>query len=111
MTTDKTHNSIRASFFPQIGPYDVKLDAMNGVETHEALLKRDTAVRIAAHHYAQVEKAELQAGDALLNIRTTLARDELDSKANQWRKAKAAGADMTMDQFVNDVRSEIFKQR
>jgi hypothetical protein len=36
---------------------------------------------------------------------------ELDYKANQWMKAKAAGAAMTMDQFVNDVRSEIFTQR
>jgi len=93
------------------GPYDVKLDAMNSVETHEALLKRDTAVRIASHHYAQLEKAELQADDALLNVRTTLARDELDYQANQWRKAKAAGAAMTMDQFVNGVRSEILTQR
>jgi hypothetical protein len=94
-----------------IGPYDVKLDALNSAETHEALIKRDTAVRIATHHYEQIERAELQADDALLDIRTTLARDELDYKASQWRKAKAAGAATTMDQFVNEVRAEILTER
>ena len=40
-----------------IGPYDVKLDAMNDVETTEALLKRDTTNRIIAHQYANIETA------------------------------------------------------
>ena len=43
-----------------IGPYDVKLDAMNSVETNEALLKRDTTNRILAYHYGHVETAERQ---------------------------------------------------
>ena len=94
-----------------VGPYDVKLDAMNAAETHEALLKRDVAIRVATHHYEQAEKAEFQADDALLDVRTTLVRDELDYKASQWRQAKAAGASTTMDQFINDVRTEILTQR
>src|SRR6185295_4086038 len=46
-----------------IGPYDVKLDAINSVDTREALLKRDTAANIATHHYALVEKTEHQSDD------------------------------------------------
>jgi hypothetical protein len=94
-----------------IGPYDVKLDALNSVGTNEALLKRDAAMRIARHHYAHVERAEIQADDTLLDIRTTLARRELEHKADQWKTAKAAGASVTVEQFVNEVRTEVLTQR
>src|SRR6185295_15518142 len=35
-----------------IGPYDIKLDALNSIGTTEAILERDTANSIATQHYA-----------------------------------------------------------
>ena len=55
----------------------MKLDALYVVDTTEANLKRDTATRIATHHDALVEKAEQQADDEFLEIRTVLAGNEL----------------------------------
>ena len=94
-----------------VGPYDVKLDAMNSVENAESILKRDTASRIAIHHYELVEKAERRADDQLLDIRTTLASDELDRKAQQWKKARAEEKGVTMEQLVGEVRAEILTLR
>jgi hypothetical protein len=94
-----------------IGPYDVKLDAMNSVETTEALLKRDTANRILTHHYAHVETAERQADDTLIGIRTKLADQELQRKAGQWQESRAAGANATLQQFIDSVRTEILTGR
>jgi hypothetical protein len=64
-----------------LGPYDVKLDAMNDVETNEALLKRDTTNRIIAHQYLQIESA----GKAETSI--------------------------TVQQFMKDVRTQILTER
>jgi len=94
-----------------IGPYDVKLDAMNTVETSESILKRDTSTRIANHHYSLVEKAERQADDEFLEIRTTLVSGELDRKAQQWKRARAEEAGVTMEQLVGEVRTEILTLR
>jgi hypothetical protein len=94
-----------------VGPYDVKLDAMNSVETVESILKRDTATRIVSHHYSLVEKAERQADDEFLEIRTTLASSELDRKAQQWKKARVEETGVTMEQLVGEVRTEIFTLR
>jgi hypothetical protein len=94
-----------------IGPYDVKLDAMNSVETTEALLKRDTTNRILAHHYEYLERAERQADDVLMDVHTDLAGGELHRKATQWKGARAAGANVTIQQFINEVRAEILTER
>ncbi len=94
-----------------VGPYDVKLDAMNSVETTESILKRDTASRIAIHHYELVEKAELQADDQLFDIRTSLTSDELDRKTQQWKKARAEEKVVTMEQLVGEIRAEILTLR
>ena len=94
-----------------VGPYDIKLDAMNSVENAETILKRDTASRIAVHHYELTEKAERQADDEFLDIRNTLASDELDRKAQQWKKARAEEAGVTMQQLVGEVRNEILTLR
>jgi hypothetical protein len=94
-----------------VGPYDIKLDAMNSVENAESILKRDTASRIAVHHYELVEKAERQADDEFLDIRTTLATGELDRKAQQWKKARAEETGVTMQQLVGEVRNEILTLR
>jgi hypothetical protein len=94
-----------------IGPYDIKLDALNSVETNEMLLKRDTAIQIAAHHYVLVEKAERQADDQFFNIRTSLAENGLDQKANQWKAERAAGATSTMERLVGEIKKEIFTLR
>jgi hypothetical protein len=94
-----------------VGPYDVKLDAMNSVETAETFLKRDTASRIAVHHYELVEKAERQADDEFLDIRTNLASGELDRKAQQWKKARAEETGVTMQHLVGEVRNEILTLR
>jgi hypothetical protein len=94
-----------------IGPYDVKLDAMNNVETSEALLKRDTTNRILAHHYDNIETAERQGDDALLEIHTTVAGDELRRKTREWREAKAAGSPATVQQLIDEVRGEILTER
>jgi hypothetical protein len=94
-----------------VGPYDVKLDAMNGVETAEIILKRDTSTRIASHHYSLVEHAERQADDEFLDIRTALASGELARKAQQWKKARTEEAGVTMEQLVSEVRSEILTLR
>lgn len=94
-----------------IGPYDVKLDAMNNVETNEALLKRDTTNRINAYHYGHVETAERQADDVLMDTRTTMAEDEIRRKASEWKGLRAAGSPETVQQFVDDVRAEILTQR
>jgi len=94
-----------------IGPYDVKLDAMNSVETSEALLKRDTTNRILAHHYDHIEAAERQGNEALLEIHTTVAGEELRRKTREWRDAKAAGSAATVQQLIDDVRSEILTER
>jgi hypothetical protein len=94
-----------------IGPYDIKLDALNSVEANEMLLKRDTAIQIAAHHYELVEKAERQADDQFFNIRTSLAENGLDQKANQWKAERAAGATSTMERLVGEIKKEIFTLR
>jgi hypothetical protein len=94
-----------------IGPYDLKLDALNSVETHEMLLKRDTAIQIATHHYELVEKAERQADDQFFNIRTSIAEDGLHRKAGQWKTEREAGAALSMDQLVGEIRKEIFTLR
>jgi len=94
-----------------VGPYDVKLDAMNSVENHEAILKRDTSIRVADHHYERVEKTELRANDHLSTIQPPLVVEALDTKAEQWRKAKGAGSTLTMDQWLGEVRTEILTQR
>jgi len=94
-----------------VGPYDVKLDAINSVEINEALLKRDTSIRIANHHYAHAEKAERQADDSLLDIRTTLAGNELQRRAAQFQASRAAGAGTTVEQFVDEVRTEVLTLR
>jgi hypothetical protein len=94
-----------------IGPYDIKLDALNSVETNEMLLKRDTAIQIAAHHYALVEKAERQADDQFFSIRTSLAEDGLDRKASQWKSEREAGAIPTMERLVGEIKKEIFTLR
>ncbi len=94
-----------------IGPYDVKLDAMNNVETNHALLKRDTTNRILAHHYGNIETAEVQANDRLFDIHTAVSEDDLRRKASQWKGAKAAGSPATVQQLINDVRTEILTER
>jgi hypothetical protein len=94
-----------------VGPYDVKLDAMNSVETTEALLKRDTTNRIIAHHYAQIETSERQADDTLADIRTQLADHELRRIATQWKDARAAGEATTFQQFIKGVRTQILTER
>ena len=94
-----------------VGPYDVKLDAMNSVETTESILKRDTASRIAIHHYELVEKAERQADDQFLDIRTSLTSEELDRKAQQWKKARAEEKGVTMEQLVGEIRADILTLR
>ena len=94
-----------------IGPYDVKLDAMNSVETNEALLKRDSTNRILAHHYGHIETAERQSDDALLDIHTNVAGEELRRKSRQWREGKAAGSPSTVQHLIDEVRSEVLTQR
>ncbi|HYR85643.1 MAG TPA: DUF4407 domain-containing protein [Terriglobia bacterium] len=94
-----------------VGPYDVKLDAINSVEVNEAFLKRDTSIRITNHHYAHAETAERQADDTLLGIRTTLAGNELHRTAAQFQASRAAGAASTVEQFVDKVRTEILTLR
>jgi len=94
-----------------VGPYDIKLDAMNSVETAEAILKRDTASRIAVHHYELVENAERQADDQLLEVRTVLTSGELHRKAEQWKKDRAEETGVTMEQLVGEIRAEIFTLR
>jgi len=94
-----------------VGPYDIKLDAMNSVENAETILKRDAASRIAVHHYELTEKAERQADDEFLDIRTNLASGELDRKAEQWKKARAEETGATMQQLVGEVRNEILTLR
>jgi hypothetical protein len=84
---------------------------MNSVETAESILKRDTATRIANHHYSLVEQAEHQADDEFLGIRTTLVSGELDRKADQWKKARAEEKGVTMEQLVGEVRAEILTLR
>src|SRR5688572_27168143 len=94
-----------------IGPYDVKLDAMNNVETNEAFIRRDTTNRILAYHYDRVETVEKHADDALMDIHTNLADDELHRKVNQWKGEKASGSPATVQQLVDEVRAEILTQR
>jgi hypothetical protein len=94
-----------------VGPYDIKLDALNSVETNEMLLKRDTAIHIAAHHYELVGKAERQADDQFFDIRTSLAEDGLDRKARQWKAESEAGATSTMERLVGEIKKEIFTLR
>jgi len=94
-----------------IGAYDVKLDALHNVDTTEAILKRDTANTIAAHHYALVEKSEQQADEEFLDIRAALAGNELNRKADKWKAARAAGTAVTMNQLVEEVRREILTLR
>jgi len=94
-----------------IGPYDIKLDAINAAESHEALLQRDTRIRITTHHYTHVETAERQADDMFLNIRSTLADEDLHDKARRWKAAKADGAAVTLGQLVAEVRNETFTER
>jgi hypothetical protein len=74
-------------------------------------LKRDTATRIAEHHYALIEKSEQQADEEFLDIRTVLTGNELQTKAERWKAARAASAAVTMNQLVEEVRREILTLR
>ena len=94
-----------------IGPYDIKLDAMNNVETTEALTRRDTTNRILVYHYGHVETVERHADDVLMDLHTNLADDELHRKVNQWKGARAEGSPATVQQLVDEVRAEILTQR
>ena len=94
-----------------IGPYDIKLDAMNNVENNEALLKRDTTNRILANHYSNIETAERQSDDAWLDAHTALAGDEVRRKVSQWKDAKAAGSPATVQQLLDEVRVEVLTER
>ncbi len=94
-----------------IGPYDVKVEAINTAETHESLLQRDTRMRIATHHYGHVETAERQADDTFLDIRSALADEDLHEKARKWRAANAAGSSVSLSQLVADVRRDTFTER
>jgi hypothetical protein len=94
-----------------IGPYDVKLDAMNNVENNEALLKRDTTNRILANHYSNIDTAERQSDDALLDAHTVLGGDEIRRKVSQWKDAKAAGSPATVQQLLDEIRTEVLTER
>ena len=95
-----------------LGPYDLKLDALNSVETNEMNLKRDTAMQIATHHYELVEKAERQADDQFFELRTSLAENGLERKASQWRAEREAGSpSSTMERLVREIKNEIFTLR
>ncbi|HET9218815.1 MAG TPA: DUF4407 domain-containing protein [Terriglobia bacterium] len=94
-----------------IGPYDVKLDAMNNVETTEALLKRDTTNRIVAHHYEHVETVERHANDVLLDAHIRVADEELPRLVNAWKDAKTGGSPATVQQLVDDVRARVLTER
>lgn len=94
-----------------VGPYDVKLDAINRAEIHEMLLRRGLAVRLADQHYANAERAGLQAEDALLDLRTSLADEQMTRAAEEWKAATRAGAKLTIDQFVDAVRGQVIPQR
>jgi len=94
-----------------IGPYDVKLDAMNSVENNEALLKRDTTNRILINHYSNIETAERQSDEAWLDAHTVLGGDEIRRKVSQWKDAKAAGSPATVQQLLDEVRTEVLTER
>jgi hypothetical protein len=94
-----------------IGPYDIKLDAMNNVETNEALLKRDTTNRILANHWSNIETAERQSDDVWLDAHTAVAGDEVRRKVSQWKDAKAAGSPATVQQLLDEVRAEVLTER
>jgi len=94
-----------------VGAYDVKLEAIQTVDTTEAILKRDTANRIATYHYELTEKTERQADEEFADIRSVLAGDEIQKKTNHWKGARAAGDAVTMNQLVDDVRREILTLR
>jgi hypothetical protein len=94
-----------------IGSYDVKLDAINSVENNEALLKRDTTNRILANHYTHIETAERQSDDALLDAHTALAGDEIRRKVSQWKDAKAAGSPATVQQLIDEMRTDVLTER
>jgi hypothetical protein len=94
-----------------IGPYDVKLDAMNSVETNEALLRRDTTNRILGYHYGRIESVERQSDDALMEMHSNLAGDELRRKVSQWKGARAEGSPISVQQLIDDIRAEVLTQR
>ena len=94
-----------------IGPYDVKLDAMNSVENWQAVLKRDTTNRILAHHYGHIETAERQSNDVLLETHTTVAAEDIQRRAAQWKGSRTAGSPATVQQLVDDVRAGALTER
>jgi len=94
-----------------VGPYDVKLDAMNSVETTEALLKRDTTNRILAHHYGHVETVERHANDALMDAHTNVADEELNRTVKQWTDARTGESPATVQQLVDEVRARVLTER
>jgi hypothetical protein len=81
------------------------------VDTTEALLKRDATVNIATQHYGFVERSEKQADEEFLDIRSALAGNELRHKGEEWKRARAAGAAVTMNQLVEEVRRQILTLR
>jgi hypothetical protein len=94
-----------------IGPYDVKLDAMNNVENNEAFLRRDTTNRILAYHYGHVETVERQADDTLMDVHNSLAGDEIRRKVGKWQEEKSRGSNATVQQLIDEVRAEVLTQR
>jgi predicted AAA+ superfamily ATPase len=46
-----------------------------------------------------------------MDIRTTLADDELHRKVNQWKGARASGSAATAQQLLDEVRAEILTER
>jgi hypothetical protein len=94
-----------------IGPYDIKVEALNAADNHESLLQRDTRIGITSHHYAHVETAERHADDTFLEIRSALADEDLHARAEKWKQAKAEGSLVTLSELVDDVRKETFTER
>ncbi len=94
-----------------IGPYDVKVDALTAADDHESILQRDTRMRITTHHYEHVETAERQADDTFLEIRTGLAEEDLHTRADHWKTARATGSAVSFSELVAEVRRETFTER
>lgn len=94
-----------------IGPYDVRLNVRNEVESRAAVHRGDAMKEIIAYHYRRLLDAERHAEDMFFPIRDALREERLRQVANQWRSHSSSGQAPTFEELEEFVRDNVFTTR
>ncbi len=94
-----------------IGPYDVKLNVRNDVESRAAVHRGDAMKEILAYHYRRLIDGERHAEDMFFPIRDALREERLRQMAGQWRLQNSSGQAPTFEELEEFVRDNVFTTR